>query len=103
MNIRIQYDTNPSIIKLPNVLLWDTYEEIISADINKGKGGSYNVYIKNQMPRREMDNIILELCERIAWNGHSPISYGSIDRRYVFSGESNCDEIITKASYQFIV
>ena len=55
------------------------------------------------MPRKEMDNIILELCDRIAWDGHFPISCGSIEKRYTFLGESSCDEIITKASYQFIV
>lgn len=103
MNIKIQYDTNLSILKLPNVLLWDNYEKKIRADINKGRGGTYIVYLENQMPRRDMDNIVLELCDRIVRDGHSPISYGSIDRRYTFYGESNCDEIITKASYQFIV
>ena len=103
INIKIQFYTNQSVLDNPNTLLWDNFEEKVRADIRRGTGGSYIVYIKHPMPRREMDNIILELCDRIAWDGHSPISYGSIDRRYTFSGESNCDEIITKASYQFFV
>lgn len=103
INVKIQFDTNPNILKLPNALFGDNYEERIRADIKKGKGGTYIVYIKHQMPRREMDNIVLELCDRIVWDGHSPISYGSMDREYTFSGGLNCDEIITKAIYRFIV
>ena len=102
-NVKIQFDTNQSVLEFPNILLWDNYEEKVREDINNGDGGNYIVYLKHQMPRREMDNIILELCDRIARDGHSPISYGSIETRYTFLGGSGCDEIITKASYQFIV
>ncbi len=103
INVKIQFDTNPEVLKLPKILLWDNYEEKVRADINRGKGGSYVVYLKYPMPRREMDNIILELCDRIVWDGFSPISYGSINRKYTFSGMANNDEIITNAIYQFLV
>ncbi len=103
INIKIKFDTNPEVLKLPKILLLDNYEEKVRADINQGKGGSYLVYLEYLMPRREMDNIILGLCDRIAMDGFSPISYGSIDRRYTFSGIANNDEIITNAIYQFLV
>lgn len=103
INVKIQFDTNLEVLKLPKILLWDNYEEKVRADINRGKGGSYVVYLKYPMPRREMDNIILELCDRVVWDGFSPISYGSIDRKYTFSGIPNNEEIITNAIYQFLV
>ena len=102
-NVKIQFDTNQSVLEQRNTLLWDNYEEIIRADINKGKGGSYTVYIKHPMPRRDMDKVILELCDRLVWDGRTPISYGEIDREYTFSGEALNEEIITNACYQFVV
>ena len=103
INIKIQFDTNQKLLKSSNILLLNNYEEKVRADINRGKGGSYLVYLEYLMPRREMDNIILGLCDRIVWDGFSSISYGSIDRKYTFSGIPNNDEIITNAIYQFLV
>lgn len=97
--IKIQFVTNPKVLK--QSLFWDNYEEKVRADIEAGKGGTYNVYLKHLMPRSEMDRIILELCERIAWDGHPPISIGSVVRQYTFSGETICDDIVSEASYQF--
>lgn len=101
MNIKIKFTTNPNEMKTNNVLFWDNYEEKVRADIKAGKGGSYVVIMKHIMPRSEMDNIIIELCERIAWDGYPPISFGSIDRHYTFSGELNCDNLVSEATYHF--
>ena len=101
VNLKIRFVTNPKVLEKPNVLLWDNYEERISANIKTGEGGSYTIYLKHLMPRSEMDRIILELCERIAWDRHPPISIGSIIRQYTFSGETICDDIVSEASYQF--
>lgn len=103
VNIKIRFSSNPQILKQLDVLFWDNYEEKVRADIKAGKGGTYTVYLKHQMPRSEMDRCVLELCERISWDGHPPISFGSIARQYVFAGESNCDEIVVEASYHIVV
>lgn len=103
LNIKIHFVTNSIVLEQSDVLFWDNYEEKVRADIKAGKGGNYNVYLKHEMPRSEMDRIIIELCERIALDGYLPISFGSIDRRYTFSGEPNCDDLLTEASYQFVV
>lgn len=103
MNIKIKFTTNPNEMETKNVLCWDNYEEKVRADIKAGKGGSYVVIMKHIMPRSEMDNIIIELCERIAWDGYPPISFGSIDRHYTFSGELNCDNLVSEATCHFAI
>lgn len=103
VNIKIRFLSNPQILKQPDILFWDNYEEKVRADIKAGKGGTYTVYLKHQMPRSEMDRCVLELCERIGWDGHPPISFGSIARQYVFAGDSNYDDIVVEASYHFVV
>lgn len=103
LNIKIRFDTNQGFMANTNVLLWYNYEEKIRSDINKGKGGSYSVFIKHPMPRKDMDKVILELCDRLVWDGRAPISYGEIEREYTFSGEALSEEIITNACYQFVV
>lgn len=103
IGIKIQFVTNPKVLKQSGVLSWDNYEEKVRADIEAGKGGTYNVYLKHLMPRSEMDRCVLELCERISWDGHPPIPFGSIARHYTFLGEPNCDEIVVEASYQFVL
>ena len=102
-NIKIRFITNSQVLKQSDVLFWDNYEEKVRADIKAGKGGTYNVYLKHLMPRSEMDRCVLELCERISYDGHPPISFGSIARQYTFVGESNPDDMITEASYHFAV
>lgn len=101
MIIKIFFKTNSKLEEKTNILFWDNYEEKVRADIKAGKGGSYVVIMKHIMPRSEMDNIIIELCERIAWDGYPPISFGSIDRHYTFSGELNCDNLVSEATYHF--
>jgi len=101
--IKIQFVMNPKVLEQSDVLFWDNYEEKLRADIKTGKSGAYNVYLKHQMPRSEMDRCVLELCERISWDRNPPISFGSIARQYVFAGELNCDEIVVEASYHFVV
>lgn len=103
INVKIRFVTNPKVLKQSDVLFWDNYEEKVRADIKAGKGGTYNVYLKHLMPRSEMDRSVLELCERINWDGHPLISFGSIARQYTFEGESNPYDMITEASYHFIV
>ena len=103
INVKICFVTNPKVLEKPNALLWDNYEEKVRADIRRGLGGTYIVYLKHEMPRSEMDRIIIELCERIAWDGHLPIHFGSIDRRYTFSGGTICYDIVSEASYQFVL
>lgn len=102
-SIKIQFVTNPKVLEQSGVLFWDNYEEKVRADIEAGKGGTYNVYLKHIIPRSEMDGCILELCERISQDGHPPIPFGSIARQYTFAGEPNCDEIVVEARYQFVV
>ena len=102
-SVKIRFATNPKVSEQSDVLFWDNYEEKVRANIKAGKSGTYTVYLKHQMLRSEMDRCVLELCERISWDGHPPIPFGSIARRYVFSGESNCDEIVVEASYHFVV
>lgn len=103
MNIKIKFTTNPNEMKTNNVLFWDNYEEKVRAGIKAGKGGSYVVLMKYIMPRSEMDNIIIELCGRIARDGYPPISFGSIAKRYTYSGEPNCDNLVSEATYHFEV
>ena len=103
VNIKIRFSTNPQILKQLDVLFWDNYEEKVCADIKAGKGGTYTVYLKHQMPRREMDRCVLELCERISWDGHPLVSFGSIARQHTFVGEPNSDNMITEAVYHFVV
>ena len=102
-NIKIRFITNSQVLKQSDVLFWDNYEEKVRADIKAGKGGSYIVYLKHLMPRSEIDRCILELCERINWDGHPLISFGSIARKYTFAGESIPDDMLTEASYHFAV
>lgn len=102
-NIKIRFVTKPKVLEQSDLLFWDNYEEKVRADIKAGKGGTYTVYLKHQMPRSEMDRCVLELCERIGWDGHPPISFGSIARQYVFAGDSNYDDIVVEASYHFVV
>ena len=101
--IRFRLFTDSQVLKQSDVLSWDNYEEKVRADIEAGKGGTYNVYLKHIIPRSEMDGCILELCERISQDGHPPIPFGSIARQYTFAGEPNCDEIVVEARYQFVV
>ena len=102
-NVKIRFVTNPKVLEKKDVLFWDNYEEKIRADIKTGKGGTYNVYMKNLMPRSEMDRCVLELCERISWDGHPLVSFGSIARQHTFVGEPNSDNMITEAVYHFVV
>lgn len=103
VNVKIQFVTNPKASEQRDVLFWDNYEEKVRADIKAGKGGSYVVLMKYIMPRSEMDNIIIELCERIARDGYPPISFGSIAKRHTYSGEPNCDNLVSEATYHFAV
>ena len=99
--IKFRFVPNLQVSEQSDVLFWDNYEEKVRANIKAGKSGTYTVYLKHQMLRSEMDRCVLELCERIAWDRHPPISVGSIIRLYTFSGETICDDIVSEASYQF--
>lgn len=103
INIKIRFVTNPIVLEQSDVLFWDNYEEKVRADIKRGIDGSHIVYLKHLMPRSEMDRCILELCERISWDGRPPISFGNIARQYTFAGESNPYDMITEVSYHFVV
>lgn len=103
INVKIHFVTNSQVLKQSDVLFWNNYEEKVRADIKAGKGGSNNVYLKHLMPRSEMDRSVLEFCERINLDGHPLISFGSIARKYTFAGESIPDDMITEASYHFVV
>lgn len=101
--IRFRFVPNLQVSEQIDVLFWDNYEKKVRANIKAGKGGTYNVYLKRLMPRSEMDRSVLELCERINLDGHPLISFGSIARKYTFAGESIPDDMITEASYHFVV
>ena len=103
LNVKIHFVTSPKVLEQSDVLFWDIYEKKVRADIKAGNGGTYNVYLKRLMPRSEMDRSVLELCERINLDGHPQISFGSIARKYTFAGESIPDDMLTEASYHFVV
>ena len=103
VNIKIRFVINPKVLEQSDVLFWDNYEEKVRANIKKGIGGTHVVYLKQLMSRSEMDRCILELCDRISWDGHPLISFGSIARQYTFAGEPIPDDLITEASYHFVM
>lgn len=103
IGIKIKFIVDAELAKNPNNLILDNYEEKVRADINRGNDILCDVYLKHLMPKSEIDQVILELCTRIAWDGHAHVSYEDVDRCYVFSRESNIDDLVSKATYRFMV
>lgn len=101
--VKIVFKVDAQAVEDQKGLTFDNYEEKVRADIRKGNNVSCTVYLKNLMPQSEMDRIILELCTRITWDGHKPITYGSIGREYTFWGGIDADRILTEATYYFNV
>lgn len=101
--IKIIFDTNPDIKSQDNVLLFQNYEEIITSNLMCGKRHLYTVYIKNIMPRNDIDNIIYEFCQRIEFKDHYHVSLNDIDKNYVFSEELNCLMMVSRAEYTFAI
>ena len=101
-SVKIKFSSNPRVLNHADTLLFENYERAVRAEISKGNNVSRTVYI-SPMPKSEMDQIILELCTRITWDGYASVALGGIERRYVFSGEPNVVDLVSEATYCFMV
>lgn len=101
--VKLDFVVNPKEAAKLNNLTLDNYEVTVRSGINKEQDVSRKVYLKHLMPKKDLDQIILELCTRITWDGHTCVSFGSIDRHYVFSGEPNTVDLVSEATYRFMV
>jgi hypothetical protein len=101
-SVKIKFSSNPRVLNHADTLLFENYERTVRAEISNGNNVSCLVYMR-PMPKSDMDQIIIELCNRIVWDGHHPITFGSIDRNYVFSGEPNSVDLVSEATYRFMV
>lgn len=62
--MKISFDTE----RKDSALLFDEFEEKVMNALERHDNTSFNVYIKNLMPIREMDNVVKELCDTIKWH-----------------------------------
>lgn len=102
VSVKIKFSSNPRVLNHTDTLLLENYESIVRAEINNSNNVSCLVYM-SPMSKSDMDQIIIELCNRIALEEHFPIAFGSIDRNYVFSGEPNAVDLVSEATYCFMV
>lgn len=101
--VEVNFVVDPQVVENSKNLTLNNYEEIVRDNINRGKDVSCDVILKHLMSQSDMDLMILELCNRITWDGYARVSLGSIKRRYVYSGESINERLVSKATYSFMV
>ncbi|MBR4913637.1 MAG: hypothetical protein IKZ54_12460 [Bacteroidales bacterium] len=101
--VEVNFVVDPQAVENSKNLTLNNYEEIVRDNINRGKDVSCYVILKHLMSQSDMDQIILELCNRITWDDHARVSLGSIKRHYVYSGESINERLVSNATYSFMV
>ncbi len=101
--VEVNFVVDPQAVENSKNLTLNNYEEIVHDNIDRGKDVSCDVILKHLMSQSDMDQIIFELCNRITWDGHVPVSFGSIKRHYVYSKESINERLVSKATYSFMI